>query len=227
MKQRPTAACSCQGLGHSEWRGNRKDPPAHSASLYTCVYPYLHHYCDDTSWNVGMGTVIGQIGEECQHNPLNPTRDDPPKARPEHIHATHRKPHLSARTKLYRHNKNRTKTHHRKHPTTKQNEKKEKKHHKHETKPKTNSIAQPKHTPELRELDPPQGFRENIGQVLTTWDMSDRNITTFDVIVYPMVSAMHMLHSRLMLRVFCHLDCGRVVDQDRQRMRYIVPKLAQ
>ena len=103
MKQRPTAACSCQGLGHSEQRGNRKDPPAHSASLYTCVYPYLRHYCDDMSWNVGTGTAIGQIGEECQHDPLDPTRDDPPKARPEHIHATHQKPHPSARTKLYRH----------------------------------------------------------------------------------------------------------------------------
>jgi len=124
MKQRPTAACSCQGLGHSEQRGNRKDPPAHSASLYTCVYPYIRHYCDDTSWNVRTGTAIGQIGEECQHDPLDLTRDDPPKARPEHIHATHRKPHLSARTKLYRHNKNRTKTHHRKHLTTKQTKRK-------------------------------------------------------------------------------------------------------
>jgi len=96
-------------LGHSERRGNRKDPPAHSASLYTCVYPYLLHYCNDTSWNRRTGTAIGQIGEERQHDPLDPTRGDPPKARPEHIHVTHRKPHPSPRTELYRHEQNRTK----------------------------------------------------------------------------------------------------------------------
>ena len=65
------------------------------------------------------------------------------------------------------------------------------------------------------------------GGEFTTWDMSDRNITTLDVIMYPMVSTVHILHGRLVLRVFCHLGRGRVADQDQRRMRYIIPKLAQ
>jgi len=43
--------------------------------------------------------------------------------------------------------------------------------------------------------------------------MSDRNITTLDVIVYPMVSTVHILHGRLVLLVFCHLGCRRIADR--------------
>jgi len=57
--------------------------------------------------------------------------------------------------------------------------------------------------------------RKNNGRVLTTWDMSDRNTITLDVIAYPMLSVVHMVHGQLVLWVFCLLDRRRVIDQDR------------
>jgi len=65
--------------------------------------------------------------------------------------------------------------------------------HKHKEKC-TKSKTQSKHRTEFSKLDPPKGLHENISRVFATWDVSDRNVTLFNMVAYPMISAVHMFH---------------------------------
>jgi len=63
-----------------------------------------------------------------------------------------------------------------------------------------------KHIPKLKKLEPPQGLREDVGGVEVAWHMRNRYQLMIDMVPYPVVSSMHVLHSALMLWVFRDLD---------------------
>src|SRR5258708_39235832 len=87
------------------------------------------------------------------------------------------------------------------------------------------SKAQPQHRPELGELEPAARFCEDIRGVLIPWDMCDGDLPPLDLIAPPVIGAVYVFHSGLVLQMLCDLKGGLVVNEKGRWTGYVVTKL--
>jgi len=71
-----------------------------------------------------------------------------------------------------------------------------------------------KHIAETKELELAQGLREDIGGVEVARDVGDGYQFAVDMIPYPVVGTVYMLHRALMLGMFCNLNGRKIVHKE-------------
>ena len=85
--------------------------------------------------------------------------------------------------------------------------------------------AQAKHLTEAKKFHPSEGFCEHVRGIKVTRYMRNGYQLAIDVVPYPVVHSMDVLHGTLMLRMFHDLDSQFIIKEEWRRTRHVVADL--
>ena len=75
----------------------------------------------------------------------------------------------------------------------------------------------------MGELEFAEGLHENVSRIKVTRDVRHLNRSSINVVMNPVVCAMHMLHCALVFRMLHDLQGRLVVEKEGRRSRHVIP----